>query len=54
LEVSLDGTPLNRVLEDYRFVSDDLFSLTGDLSLQDRLDGCITGSRQDGSWTDSS
>lgn len=47
LEVSLDGTPLNRVLEDYRFVSDDLFSLTGDLSLQDRLDGCITGSPQD-------
>ena len=47
LAVSLDGEPLNRVLEDYRFVSDDLFSITGDVSLQDKLDGCITGSPQD-------
>lgn len=46
LSVSLDGTPINGVLEDYRFVSDDLFSIRGDLSLQDVLDGCITGSPQ--------
>jgi len=45
LEVSLDGQPLNDVF-DYRYASDDLFSLTGDLSLQEDLDPCITGSPQ--------
>lgn len=47
LEVSLDGDALNRVLDDYRFVSDDLFTITGDLSLQEKFDPCITGSPQD-------
>ncbi|PZS17146.1 MAG: hypothetical protein DLM57_08995 [Pseudonocardiales bacterium] len=42
LDVSLDGHPLDDVLS-YRFVSDDLFTITGDLSLQQRLDPCITG-----------
>jgi hypothetical protein len=45
LEVSLDGRPFSDVL-DYRFASDDLFYLTGDLSLQATFDPCITGSPQ--------
>ena len=45
LEVSLDGQPLNDVFS-YRFVSPDLFLLTGDLSLQEPLDACITGQPQ--------
>lgn len=45
LEVSLDGQQLNDVMS-YRYASDDLFSLTGDLSLQEALDPCITGQPQ--------
>jgi hypothetical protein len=45
LEVSLDGRPFDDVLS-YRYVSDDLFELTGDPSLQPVLDPCITGSQQ--------
>lgn len=42
LEVSLDGRQFDDVFS-YRYHSDDLFELTGDLSLQEALDGCITG-----------
>jgi hypothetical protein len=45
LEVWLDGQPLNDVLS-YRFISDDLFLIKGDLSLQTTVDPCITGRRQ--------
>jgi hypothetical protein len=45
LEVSLDGQAFSDVLS-YRFYSQDLFELTGDLSLQARFDPCITGSPQ--------
>jgi hypothetical protein len=45
LSVTLDGQPLDDVFS-YRFVSPDLFSITGDPSLQPVLDGCITGSPQ--------
>jgi len=45
LSVSLDGQPLNDVFS-YRFASPDLFTITGDLSLQAALDPCITGSPQ--------
>jgi hypothetical protein len=45
LAVSIDGRPLSRVLEDYRYKSDDLFTLKGDLSMH-RFDLCITGSDQ--------
>jgi hypothetical protein len=45
LEVSLDGRPLSDVMS-YRFASDDLFTITGDLSLQAVFDPCITGSPQ--------
>jgi hypothetical protein len=45
LEVSLDGRSFGDVLS-YRFHSADLFSLTGDLSLQATFDSCITGSPQ--------
>ena len=45
LSVSLDGQPLNDVFS-YRFASPDLFSITGELSLQSVLDPCITGSPQ--------
>jgi hypothetical protein len=44
LQVSLDGQPFTDVLS-YRFASDDLFSITGDTSLQ-FFDPCITGSPQ--------
>jgi hypothetical protein len=44
LQVSLDGQPFSDVLG-YRFASDDLFSITGDTSLQ-FFDPCITGSPQ--------
>jgi hypothetical protein len=47
LSVSLDGQPFNDVF-DYRYVSNDLFTLTGDLSLQPVLDPCITGLPQEG------
>ena len=46
LEVSLDGQPFSDVLG-YRFISPQLFSFTGDLSMQ-AFDPCITGSRQPG------
>ena len=54
LEVSLDGQTLNgfdgQTLNHdaryYRYASNDLFSITGDLSLQTKLDPCITGSPQ--------
>jgi hypothetical protein len=45
LQVSLDGQQLHDVM-DYRYHSDDLFSLTGDLSLQPVMDPCITGEPQ--------
>jgi hypothetical protein len=45
LEVSIDGAQLRDVMS-YRFASDDLFTITGDLSLQAVLDPCITGSPQ--------
>jgi hypothetical protein len=45
LEVSVDGVQLEDVMS-YRFASDDLFTITGDLSLQSVLDPCITGSPQ--------
>ena len=45
LEVSLDGQAFSDVLG-YRFHSEALFSLTGDLSLQQTFDPCITGSPQ--------
>jgi hypothetical protein len=45
IDVSLDGTALKEILG-YRIASDDLFAITGDLSLQTSLDGCITGSAQ--------
>lgn len=45
LEVSLDGQPLNDVFS-YRYQSDDLFEITGDLSLQPVFDPCITGEPQ--------
>jgi hypothetical protein len=44
LDVSLDGQPFSDVLG-YRFASADLFSITGDTSLQ-FFDPCITGSPQ--------
>jgi hypothetical protein len=45
LQVWLDGQPINDVLS-YRFISDDLFLIKGDVSLQVALDPCITGTRQ--------
>jgi hypothetical protein len=45
LQVSLDGQPLNSVFS-YRYHSDDLFTITGDLSLRADLDPCITGEPQ--------
>jgi hypothetical protein len=45
LEVSLDGQLLQDVMS-YRFASDDLFTITGDLSLQAVFDPCITGAPQ--------
>jgi hypothetical protein len=44
LEVSLDGQPFSDVLG-YRFISDDLFTITGDTGLQ-FFDPCITGTPQ--------
>jgi hypothetical protein len=44
LDATLDGVPLKDLLT-YRFTSDDLFSLTGDLSLQ-VVDNCVTGKPQ--------
>ena len=46
LEVTIDGVAVKRVLDDYRYVSDDLFSITGDPSLAGVLDPCITGEPQ--------
>ncbi len=54
LQVSLDGQTLNgfdgqsldKDARYYRFASDDLFTITGDPSLQAVLDPCITGSPQ--------
>ena len=54
LEVSLDGRTLNgfdgQTLNHdaryYRYASDDLFFITGDLSLRAGLDSCIVGSPQ--------
>jgi len=45
LDVSLDGQAFSDVLG-YRFHSNDLFTLTGDPSLQPAFDPCITGSPQ--------
>jgi hypothetical protein len=45
LDVSLDGQAFSDVLR-YRFHSNDLFTLTGDPSLQATFDPCITGSPQ--------
>jgi len=45
LEVALDGEQFSDV-PSYRFRSDDLFTLTGDPSLQPTFDPCITGSPQ--------
>jgi hypothetical protein len=45
LEVSLDGKAMNDVMS-YRFVSDDLITITGDPSLREVLDPCIIGSPQ--------
>jgi hypothetical protein len=45
LDVSLDGQAFSDVLG-YRFHSNDLFTLTGDPSLQPTFDPCITGSPQ--------
>jgi hypothetical protein len=45
IDVTLDGTPLHDMLS-YRVTSDDLFRITGDVSLQTSLDGCITGTPQ--------
>jgi hypothetical protein len=44
VDASLDGNALKDVMS-YHVSSDDLFSLTGDVSLQS-FDSCITGSRQ--------
>ena len=41
----VDGVKLAHIF-DYRETSDDLFNVTGDLSLQTTLDGCITGTPQ--------
>ncbi len=45
LEVTIDGVSQPDMLR-YRFTSDDLFHVTGDLSLQTALDSCITGGPQ--------
>jgi hypothetical protein len=45
IDVSLDGRALVDML-DYRVTSDDLFRVDGDVSLQQSLDGCITGKPQ--------
>jgi len=45
LDVTIDGQGVPDVLG-YRFASADLFDLTGDVTLQTRLDDCITGSPQ--------
>jgi len=45
LEVTIDGVPQPDMLR-YRFTSQDLFRIKGDLSLQTTLDGCITGDQQ--------
>jgi hypothetical protein len=45
IDVTLDGKALKDILG-YRIASDDLFQITGDVSLQTTLDGCITGKRQ--------
>jgi len=41
----VDGVKLKHIF-DYRETSDDVFDVTGDLTLQTSLDGCITGSPQ--------
>lgn len=46
IESSLDGQPLDDMLS-YRVASDDVFTFTGDTSMQ-QLDNCITGSPQQG------
>lgn len=45
VEVTLDGRPLRREL-DYRFVSENLYAIKGDPSLQSTFDSCITTSWQ--------
>jgi hypothetical protein len=45
--VTLDGVEIKSVLS-YRFTSDDLFLFTGDLSLQQPFDNCVTGMAQPG------
>ncbi len=43
--VTLDGKPIRGGLH-YRYVSENLYSIKGDLSLQSTFDGCITGDWQ--------
>jgi len=45
LEVTIDGVPQPDMLR-FRFTSDDIFQVRGDLSLQTALDSCITGGPQ--------
>jgi len=45
LEVSIDGVAQPDMLR-FRFTSDDLFQIQGDLSLQTALDSCVTGGPQ--------
>ena len=45
LDVSLDGQPIKDALG-YHYISEDLYEITGDLSLQTTFDPCITGSPQ--------
>jgi len=45
LEVSIDGKALSNVMS-YRYVSNDIFHITGDPSLVQKLDPCITGKPQ--------
>jgi hypothetical protein len=45
LDVSLDGRPIDNALS-YRYTSNDLFQIVGDVSLQTTLDPCITGGPQ--------
>jgi hypothetical protein len=43
--LTVDGNKLQRIF-DYHETSPDVFSFTGDISLQTSLDGCVTGSSQ--------
>ncbi|WP_266172155.1 hypothetical protein [Dyella subtropica] len=45
LDVTLDGRPVRDAL-DYHYISENVFSVKGDPSLQSTFDSCITGSWQ--------